>query len=201
MTISMNFVARINIMVESYLSQTLEILMILSSISVFTLRNPVHSIFSLIFTFVLSVVYITLLGGEYIGLMVMIIYVGALAIIFLFVVMLLEIKSISVSLAGTYPLAGILSFILSSQLIMILNLDDNPYLTTGEYIQLIEWLRISTPVMKMGEVIYVSETWYIITASLILLIAMIGAIVLTFRNKGKRSEDIYQQGMVRSIKQ
>ena len=105
-------------MTELILKTSVEFLMIISTINILTQRNTIHSLYSLIITFVLSVVYISQIGGEYLGMLILIIYVGALAIIFLFVVMLIEIKESQKNLAGTYPMAGILSFIISSQLFL-----------------------------------------------------------------------------------
>lgn len=155
--------------------------LLLSALMVITTRNPVHSVLFLILAFFNASGLFVLLGAEFIAMILAIVYVGAVAVLFLFVVMMLDI-SFSDLRKGTMqyvPLAMVVGGILLLELISIFAVwQFSP--TAPE--------NISAPLTEgvsnteaLGRLIYTDYVFAFQTAGLVLLVAMIGAIVLTHR--------------------
>ncbi len=163
---------------------------------VISARNPVHSVLFLILTFVNAAGLFLLTGAEFLAMILLVVYVGAVAVLFLFVVMMLdvdfaELKSGALQYA---PIGAIVGLILAGELIIV----------TGGYAfapQLAGTVAKPTPdiatrhnTAALGDILYTDYIHYFQIAGLVLLVAMIGAIVLTLRHKpGVKRQDISAQ--------
>jgi NADH-ubiquinone oxidoreductase chain 6 len=178
---------------------------VLSGILVITSRNPVISVLFLISTFVNVACYLILLGINFIGLTYLIVYVGAIAILFLFVIMMLNIKLVelqdsSEDYSNPYPLAFVLGTLFVSGLSLtnsnIFKFDlpsifDSINLLSFKS-DVLETLTVShsnwdsvfvsmDQINSIGQVLYTSHALFLIIASMVLLLAMVGPIVLCLK--------------------
>lgn len=145
-------------------------------------KNPVHSVFFLILVFCNTAGLLVLLGLDLFAMILLIVYVGAIAVLFLFVVMMLNIKiaEIQDNVLRYLPI-GIL-FLLEVILIidtdLLPQLDSNQVLTYTAYATKVNsWSNIES----IGNLLYTTYSLFFLLASIILLVAMIGAIVLTLK--------------------
>lgn len=155
-------------------------------------RNPVHSVLWLILAFLSSAGLFVLLGAEFVAMLLIIVYVGAVAVLFLFVVMMLDIDfaSLKAEMARYMPLALLIGLVLLMQFTMAFGV--------WEASEQAEGLRTAvTPTdthntAALGLLLY--DEYFLIfqLAGLILLVAMIGAIVLTLRHR----TDVKRQNVV-----
>lgn len=153
---------------------------VLSALGVIIARNPVHSVLLLILAFFNAAGLFVLMGAEFLAMILIIVYVGAVAVLFLFVVMMLDIDAASLrrGFLNYLPLGLILGGILLLELIVILTAANSGE-TTAALIQ-------PKPVqaIDIGLLLYTRYVHFFQLAALILLVAMIGAIVLTLRHRG-----------------
>ncbi len=171
-------------------------LAILSGIGVVISRNPVHAVLCLIIAFLASAGLFVLQGAEFIAMLLVIVYVGAVAVLFLFVVMMLDVDfaTFRAGMARSVP-AGI---VIGAVLLMILGIElgDWKVSTTAP-----SQLRAATPdlaetgnIQALGQLIYTDYVFQFQAAGLILLVAMVGAIVLTHRRRtGVKRQDVLTQ--------
>ena len=157
---------------------------ILAGIVVVSARNPVHSILFLILSFFSAAGLFVLLGAEFLAMLLVIVYVGAVAVLFMFVVMMLDV-SISEVREGVLhylPLGALIGFVLLMELGVIAG---GWTFAPGVEKNFIEQPNTSsvTNTVALGNVIYTHYAYYFQTAGFILLVAMIGAIVLTHRTR------------------
>ena len=168
---------------------------ILSGLMVVTARNPVHSVLWLILSFISAAGLFVLLGAEFVAMLLVIVYVGAVAVLFLFVVMMLDIDfaELRAGFMKNLPLGLLLAIVLLAELIFgigaygagKLQLSDAPLNPAREGASNIE---------AVGELLYTKYIFLFETAGIILLVAMIGAIVLTNRKRsGVRPQNVAQQ--------
>ena len=165
-----------------------------SALFVVLSRNPVHSVLWLILTFFGSSGLFILLGAEFLALILMIVYVGAVAVLFMFVVMMLNINfnEIKSRLTKYLPLGVLIGLVLFVELSLIFG-DFVPVLTRNENNKLAIDPNIENT-RQLGSVLYTDFIIYFQLAGIVLLIAMIGAIVLTHqRRKDVKRQDILAQ--------
>jgi len=162
---------------------------------VITVRNPVHSVLFLILAFFNAAGLFVLLGAEFLAMILVIVYVGAVAVLFLFVVMMLDIDFVELrqGFLNYLPVGGLVGFILALELILVLGANS---------VAPIEGMAASpTPPLgdvtnteALGRILYTDYVYLFQTAGLVLLVAMIGAIVLTLRTReGVRRQNISEQ--------
>jgi NADH-quinone oxidoreductase subunit J len=156
-------------------------LTIASAVAVIFARNPVHSVLWLILAFFNAAGLMLLLGAEFIAMLLVIVYVGAVAVLFLFVVMMLDIDFASLRSGFTrnLPFGIIIAIVLLSEIIIAgLSWKAGPALS-GRHI-----VQGSQPnIVALGQLLYSRYLLAFELAGLILLVAMIGAIVLTHRSR------------------
>ncbi|WP_250296243.1 NADH-quinone oxidoreductase subunit J [Wolbachia endosymbiont of Oedothorax gibbosus] len=165
------------------------ILSILSAVCVISVRNPVHAVLFLIFTFVNSAVLFILLGAEFIAMMVLIVYIGAVAVLFLFVVMMLDIR-LRQGFAKHFTLGAILcvvfflviSFVIRSSAPNISNVIN--YNTNN--------------VEAIGNLLYTDYMYAFHLSGILLLVAIVGAIALTLQDKKK---EVKKQNVLKQLTQ
>jgi NADH-quinone oxidoreductase subunit J len=159
-------------------------------------RNPVHSVLSLIIVFISVTAIMILKGGEFIGIIVLIVYVGAIAVLFLFIVMMLNIKIIEKRDKDiTYIPIGIgMGIILYIEIIGLMRGQGKLEKEGREYIEWMEKVLDQQSIEQIGEILYIQNIDYIIEGSLILLVGMIGSISLTYKeNKEVKKQKIGEQ--------
>jgi NADH-quinone oxidoreductase subunit J len=159
-------------------------------------RNPVHSVLWLILAFISSAGLFVLLGAEFIAMLMMIVYVGAVAVLFLFVVMMLDIDfaELKAEMARYMPVALLIGVVIIMQLFMALGVwnfsDDAMELRAAVTPDLAEVHNTKA----LGQLIYDDFILLFQLAGLILLVAMIGAIVLTLRHRTNiKRQDVLAQ--------
>ena len=172
-------------------------LAILSSALVITVKNPVHSVLFLILSFIASANLLFLLEIEFISLIFIVVYVGAIAVLFLFVVMMLDIKitGSDKNFLKYFPVASFLGLVFFGEVLFIVfdNFESNPqrFINYHEWSDMVEQV---TNVEVIGQVLYTTYFLYFLIAGLVLLVAMLGAIVLTLTfDKKARTQTIYRQ--------
>jgi len=157
-------------------------------------RNPVHSVLFLILAFFNAAALFVLLGAEFLAMILVVVYVGAVAVLFLFVVMMLDIDfaELRQGFLNYLPLGGLVALAFLSELVVVLA----GWALGGS-------LAIAHPTPEgaanteaIGRILYTDYIFYFQTAGLILLVAMIGAIVLTLRHKeGVKRQSVWRQVM------
>jgi NADH-quinone oxidoreductase subunit J len=168
-----------------------------SAVMVIVSRNPVHSVLFLILAFFNAAGLFVLLGAEFLAMILVVVYVGAVAVLFLFVVMMLDINFVELRQGFlTYlPVGALIGAILLVELLMVvggwqvsglaggLSMAPTPEAAAG-----------TTNTHALGRVIYTDYIYLFQAAGMVLLVAMIGAIVLTLRaREGVRKQTIADQ--------
>ena len=166
-----------------------------SGFMVIAARNPVHSVLFLILAFVNAAGLFLLMGAEFLAMILVIVYVGAVAVLFLFVVMMLDVDfaELRQGFLQYLPISALIGVIFLLELVLVVGaygIDPalvriNP--TTVEPVTV-------TNTELIGRVLYTRYFYFFQAAGLILLVAMIGAIVLTLRERlGVKRQDISRQ--------
>jgi len=156
-------------------------LTIASAVAVIFARNPVHSVLWLIVAFFNSAGLMLLLGAEFIAMLVVIVYVGAVAVLFLFVVMMLDIDfaSLRTGFTRNLPFGILLALVLLTEIIVAVSAWKAGPTLNGQRIA-----QAAQPnIVALGQLLYSRYLFPFEIAGLILLVAMIGAIVLTHRRR------------------
>jgi NADH-quinone oxidoreductase subunit J len=154
-----------------------------SAVMVIVSRNPVHSVLFLILAFVNASGLFILMGAEFLAMILVVVYVGAVAVLFLFVIMMLDVDftELREGFSQYLPIGGVIGFIFGSELVFVaLKYFINPTVTKSIT------AAIPTNVSNteaLGLVLYTKYIHYFQLAGMVLLVAMIGAIVLTLRHK------------------
>jgi NADH-quinone oxidoreductase subunit J len=170
--------------------------LVASALAVISARNPVHAVFFLILAFFNAAALFVLLGAEYIAMTLVIVYVGAVAVLFLFVVMMLNINTEKMreGLMRYLPLGLLVALILLVEIIFLLLVSlegSGKMLASAAPLPLAD---ITHNAQAIGLVLYTKYALLFQLAGLVLLVAMIGAIVLTFRRRpGVRRQSVVTQ--------
>ena len=167
---------------------------VLSAVMVVAAKNPVRAVLFLILAFFAAAGLFVLLGAEFLAMILVIVYVGAVAVLFLFVVMMLDIDfaALKAGFSAYAPLGGLVALTLAA----ILALTGAAWVTADSASAN---LAAPTPegvsnIAALGALIYDRYVLYFQMAGLILLVAMIGAIVLTLRHRdGVKRQDMHRQ--------
>jgi NADH-quinone oxidoreductase subunit J len=173
-------------------------IMVGSGFMVIASRNPVQSVLFLILAFVNAAGLFLLMGAEFLAMILVIVYVGAVAVLFLFVVMMLDVDFAELR-------QGFLQYLPAGALIWVVFLLEL-ILVVGAYVIDPALVRspgvpippadVMTNTEALGQVLYTRYFYFFQAAGLILLVAMIGAIVLTLRERvGVRRQNISQQNL------
>lgn len=165
-----------------------------SGLLVVTARNPVHSVLWLILAFFSSAGLFVLLGAEFLAMLLVVVYVGAVAVLFLFVIMMLDVDFVRLreGYARYLPLATIVAGVLLAEMVMVsLAVATGGAAAGGE---IVPAPADTSNAELIGRVLYTDYVYIFQAAGIVLLIAMIGAIVLTLRHRPHvRRQDIAQQ--------
>ena len=172
---------------------------IVSAIMVTVSKNTVHSVFFLILDFISISCLFIMIGAEFLGMIMLIVYVGAVAVLFLFVVMMLNVAQqknqwlLSEDSSGHIPIGLIISALIFFELIIVIGgWKYKPDLFNSDNLQISSELSNTH---SLGQILYTDYIHVFQISGMILLIAMIGAIVLTFRQR----EGIKKQSYIKQI--
>ncbi len=162
-----------------------------SALSVIIARNPVHSVLWLILTFFTAAGLLVLIGAEFLAMLLVVVYVGAVAVLFLFVVMMLDVDFVEMKQGSLryWPFAGLVGIAFIAEIALASFARE-----TDGTIDFEAAPGAATNAEAIGQVMYTQYFLLFQLAGLILLVAMIGAIVLTLRERaGIKRQNIAQQ--------
>ena len=168
---------------------------VLSALMVISAKNPVHSVLFLILSFVNASGLFVLLGAEFLAMILVVVYVGAVAVLFLFVVMMLDINYIKLreGFLQYLPFGALLGIVLVIEL-GILYLTDSSSNINNSKTPLEPKIYEVENTKMIGEILYTKYFYLFQISGIILLVAMIGSITLTLRDKGGvKRQDINKQ--------
>ena len=172
---------------------------IISAIMVTVSKNTVHSVFFLILDFISISCLFIMIGAEFLGMIMLIVYVGAVAVLFLFVVMMLNVAQqknqwlLSEASSGHIPIGLIISALIFFELIIVIGgWKYKPDLFNSNNFDISSELSNTH---SLGQILYTDYIHVFQISGMILLIAMIGAIVLTFRQR----EGVKKQSYIKQI--
>ena len=175
------------------------IIAIISAIMVTVSKNTVHSVFFLILDFISISCLFIMIGAEFLGMIMLIVYVGAVAVLFLFVVMMLNVAQqknqwfLSEDVSNHIPVGLIISAIIFFELIIVIGgWKYKPNLFNSDNLLITNEISNTH---ALGQVLYTDYIHVFQISGMILLIAMIGAIVLTFRKR----EGVKTQSYIKQI--
>jgi NADH-quinone oxidoreductase subunit J len=168
-----------------------------SAFMVIWAKNPVHSVLFLILTFVNAAGLFLLTGAEFLAMILLVVYVGAVAVLFLFVVMMLDIDFAKLR-AGALeyaPVGVLVGLIVAAELIIVIGGSTLSPKIAGTISMPIPDPAKRTNTAALGDVLYTHYIFFFQIAGLVLLVAMIGAIVLTLKHR----TDIKRQNIGRQV--
>jgi len=163
--------------------------LILCALMVISARNPVHSVLFLIAAFFNAAALFLLLGAEFLAMILLIVYVGAVAVLFLFVVMMLDIDFASLrrGFVTHLPYGGLIGLALIAEIVIAIS-------AAGDASVALPPQQAVSNTEALGRILYTDYIFFFQTAGLVLLVAMIGAIVLTLRHRpGVKRQSISAQ--------
>jgi NADH-quinone oxidoreductase subunit J len=168
--------------IQAFVFYLFATIVIASGVMTIAARNPVHSVLWLILAFFNAAGLMLLLGAEFIALLLIIVYVGAVAVLFLFVVMMLDVDfaTLRAGFARYLPYAGILALIL----LVEIGAAVLAWSMSGVGVKAAPTDPNLPNIQALGTVLYTRYLFIFEAAGLVLLVAMIGAIVLTHRTRG-----------------
>ena len=157
-------------------------LAVASGVLVVSSRNPVHSVLFLIAAFFNAAGLFVLIGAEFLAMILVIVYVGAVAVLFLFVVMMLDIDfaQLRSGFVRYFPIGALVGFILLAELVLVIG---SWVVAPGVPSPAAAGRVPLTNTRALGDILYTRYLFAFQAAGLILLVAMIGAIVLTLRRR------------------
>jgi len=170
--------------------------LVASAFMVIASRNPVHSVLFLILAFFNGAGLFILLGAEFLAMLLVVVYVGAVMVLFLFVVMMLDVDFVEMrqGFLQYMPVGGLIGAILLVELLLVVGAWVISPEMIGQTAAPAPVPEEASNVSALGQLIYTRYILFFQVAGLILLVAMIGAIVLTLRHKdGVKRQDISTQ--------
>ena len=188
-------------MIEALAFYMFAAITVASGVLVISMRNPVHSVLFLILAFFNSAGLFVLLGAEFLAMILVVVYVGAGAVLVMFVVMMLDINYVEMrqGFLQYLPIGGVIGLILLVELIVMLG---GWHLEPG----LIATGAAPTPVpisvtntQALGQLLYTHYVYLFQAAGMILLVAMVGAIVLTHRKRTGVKKQVIRDQLARTV--
>lgn len=167
-----------------------------SAFMVISARNPVHSVLFLILTFINASGLLLLTGAEFLAMILLVVYVGAVAVLFLFVVMMLDIDftELRVGAAKYAPIGALIGLIVAVELVVVIGGSTISPEALNAITQPIPAVAERQNTQALGDVLYTDYVFFFQIAGLVLFVAMIGAIVATLRHRTNvKRQDISAQ--------
>jgi NADH-quinone oxidoreductase subunit J len=167
-----------------------------SALMVIAARNPVHSVLFLILAFVNAAGLFVLMGAEFLAMILVVVYVGAVAVLFLFVVMMLDVDfaELRQGFLQYLPIGALVGVIFLAELVLVVGAWTVAPRVADAIVSPIPPFYTTSNTEALGLVLYTRYIYFFQAAGVILLVAMIGAIVLTLRHKPKvKRQNISEQ--------
>ncbi len=184
-------------MLQTIMFYLFAVVTVAAGVMVVSARNPVHSVLFLILAFFNSAGLFILLGAEFLAMILVVVYVGAVAVLFLFVVMMLDIdfEALRSGFMRYLPIGALVGFVLLAELMLIFgSWAIAPGVAALKAAPLPMGTAAITNTRALGDLLYTRYIFAFQVSGLILLVAMIGAIVLTLRQRvGVRRQSIAGQ--------
>jgi NADH-quinone oxidoreductase subunit J len=180
-------------MIQAFAFYLFATLVIASGVMTIGARNPVHSVLWLILAFFNAAGLFLILGAEFIAMLLVIVYVGAVAVLFLFVVMMLDVDfaELRAGVARYWPFATILAIVLFAEIVFALAAWNAGTIVAERAAPATSGVP---NIEALGRALYTRYLYIFEAAGLVLLVAMIGAIVLTHRTRsGLRPQNVSRQ--------
>ncbi|WP_342363403.1 NADH-quinone oxidoreductase subunit J [Terrarubrum flagellatum] len=160
-------------------------------------RNPVHSVLYLILAFVNAAGLFLILGAEFLAMILVVVYVGAVAVLFLFVTMMLDVDfaELRQGFQQYLPFGALIALVFAAELIVVVG----AWAIDPNLVKVVQGAPTAIPTdmtntAAIGRLLYTKYVYFFQAAGLVLLVAMIGAIVLTLRERtGIKRQNIAQQ--------
>ena len=178
----------------------LALVSVASALMVITARNPVHSVLFLILTFFSAAGLFVLLGAEFLAMLLVVVYVGAVAVLFLFVVMMLDVDfaELRKGFARYLPIGAAVAAVLLIEMILIATSVATHGAASKNAAPAVPFDGM-TNAEAIGRVLYTDYVYFFQAAGLVLLIAMIGAIVLTLKHRPNVRRQSVSKQMARTV--
>ncbi len=178
---------------------------IAAGFGVVSARNPVHSVLWLILAFFSAAGLFVLLGAEFLAMLLVVVYVGAVAVLFLFVVMMLDVDfaALRQGFARYMPLGLLVAAILAVEMVLVSTTVANDGAAGANETPMASGAGAAVDVTNaeaIGRVLYTDYVYFFQAAGLVLLVAMIGAIVLTLRHKPGVKRQVIMDQVLRTPK-
>jgi NADH-quinone oxidoreductase subunit J len=158
---------------------------VLAGLGVVSARNPVHSVLWLILSFFSAAGLFVLMGAEFLAMLLVVVYVGAVAVLFLFVVMMLDVDftALRQGFHRYMPVGLLIAAFLAAEMVLVSTTVASRGAAKGNDLPMASGSADVTNAEAIGRVLYTDYIYFFQAAGLVLLVAMIGAIVLTLRHK------------------
>ena len=172
-------------MLQAIAFYVLSTVTVVAGFMVISARNPVHSVLFLILAFFNAAGLFVMLGAEFLAMILVVVYVGAVAVLFLFVVMMLDIDFVELrqGFLEYVPIGGAIGLIVLAELILVATSAVIAPEAAGVIAQPIPDIADRNNIQALGDILYTNYIYLFQGAGMILLVAMIGAIVLTLRSR------------------
>lgn len=186
-------------MIETLVFYMFAIICVGAGVLVVTSRNPVHSVLFLILAFFNAAGLFVLAGAEYLAMLLIIVYVGAVAVLFLFVVMMLDITvtELKQGFQAYLPIGGAVGLVFLIEIVMV---GMNWTTASGAADNVQTAMGTGHNTVMLGQVIYTKYAYLFQASGLVLLVAMIGAIVLTHRRRKGVKKQVIADQLARTAK-
>ncbi len=172
-------------MIQTFAFYLFAVLVIASAVMVISARNPVHSVLWLILAFFNAAGLMVLVGAEFIAMLLVIVYVGAVAVLFLFVVMMLDIDfaELRAGFIRNFPLGIAVALVLLAELVLGIGAYRAGEIVLGTPTGTVAPIIGAGNTESLGALLYSEYLFLFEATGLVLLVAMVGAIVLTLRER------------------
>lgn len=181
-------------MIANIIFYAFSITLVLSALMVIAVKNPVHSVLFLIFAFFNAAGLFILLGAEFIAMLLVIVYVGAVAVLFLFVVMMLNVdfQALRSGFIKCLPIGLLVAAVMLAEMVLVIQYSIASHGNIASpAIPMVAGVSNTT---ALGTILYTHYVYPFQLAGMVLLVAMIGAIVLTSRvREGVRKQNVAKQ--------
>ena len=194
-------------MIINFLFYFFSFILILSSLMVIVVQNTVHSVLFLVLSFISSASLLFLLECEFVALLFIMIYVGAIAVLFLFVVMMLDVKTLTVKkdILKYFPFGSFIGIIFLTEIFLVVSdtFKTNPYIGSSLFNYYTNWLdKVDslTELESIGQLLYTHYVLQFLIAGNILLLSVIGAVSLTINTSHTAKKQIIFKQLSRTYK-
>ncbi|MGH6987678.1 MAG: NADH-quinone oxidoreductase subunit J [Caulobacteraceae bacterium] len=170
-----------------------------AGLAVISARNPVHSVLALIAAFFAAAGLFVLLGAEFLAMILVIVYVGAVAVLFLFVVMMLDVdfSALRAGFARYLPIGGAIAALLTVEMVIAAAAVAHGGAGAGSHGPQ-TFVGAESNTRAIGQVLYTNYVYLFEAAGMVLLVAMIGAIVLTLKHRVGIKRQVIARQVARS---